>query len=326
MDNRVLPKVSVIIPIYNGERFLKQCLDSVLCQTYKNLEVICVNDGSKDCSLNILNEYAENDRRLIILSQENKGLSGARNSGMDIATGEYIAFVDCDDYIDHTMIEKLVRLAKQTGAEIAITNILLYFEDTLQIKSFRDEPLYYSLSKSTFTINQAPEMIKHIGVWDRIFRRDFIEENHFRFIDKVIYEDAPFCVETELKAKNIALIPEHLYFYRKNAGGAITDKERGNDHYKQDYIKVQKYVQEQLRKNKANAKVWKSYLEYFFSYAIMHQKNSTTFKFYRWFFRQVQEILSTQDKEIVNKITDTKIKEYIHYLSTNSVLKSYLKL
>ena len=326
MDKSQKNKVSVIIPVYNGERFIEQCLNSVLNQTYENLEIICINDGSTDQSLKKLKEYAAKDDRVVVLSQENKGMSGARNSGMDIATGQYIAFVDCDDYIDVTMIEKLVDIANRTEAEIVITNILLFFEVTLQIKSFRDEPLYYSLRKTTFTLNQAPEMIKHVGVWDRIFQRDFIEKNKFRFIDKVTYEDAAFCIETEIKARKIALTPEHLYFYRKNAGGSITDKEKNNDNYKRDYIKVQRFIQEQLKQSDMNNEVWRAYLEYFFSYAIMHQKNATTFRFYRWFFRQVQSILAEQPKETTDLINDIKIKEYINYLKNNKLLQSYLKL
>ncbi len=326
MNNYTVPKVSIVIPVYNGERFIRQCLDSVLNQTHKNLEVICVNDGSTDQSLKILSEYARNDSRIIVLSQKNMGMSGARNSGINIATGKYLGFVDCDDYIESAMIEKLVSIAEKTGAEIVITDILLFFEDTSQIKTFRDESLYNSLRNTIFTINQVPEMIKHIGVWDRIFRRDFIEKNHFRFIDKVTYEDAAFCVQTEMKASKIALTPEHLYFYRKNAGGSITDREKDNDCFKEDYIKVQKFIQNQLKINHANSQVWKAYLEYFFSYAIMHQKNATTFKFYCWFFHQVQEILNEQEKEIVDMLTEPKTKQYINYLSGNKLLRSYWKL
>lgn len=326
MNNDTVPKVSIVVPVYNGERFIRQCLDSVLNQTHKNLEIICVNDGSTDQSLKILSEYVKNDSRMTVLSQKNMGMSGARNSGINVATGKYLGFVDCDDYIESTMVEKLVSIAEKTDAEIVITNILLFFEDTLQIKTFRDEILYNSLRNTTFTINQAPDMIKHIGVWDRIFRRDFIEKNQFRFIDKVTYEDAAFCVQTEMKASKIALTPEHLYFYRKNAGGSITDREKDNDRFKEDYIKVQKFIQNQLKINHANSQVWKAYLEYFFSYAIMHQKNATTFKFYCWFFRQVQEILNEQEKEIVDMLTDPKTKKYINYLSGNKLLRSYWKL
>ena len=232
MNQLDMPKVSIVIPVYNGERFLKQCLDSVLKQTYTNLEVICVNDGSKDNSLSILNKIKELDQRVIVISQENQGMSGARNSGIKVATGEYISFVDCDDFIDKYMIENLVCIAEKANAEIAIANILLFYEDTLSISSFRDEPLYYSLRETCFSINQAPDMIKHIGVWDRIFKREFIEQNNFKFIDGVTYEDAAFCIETEIRAKRIVLTPEHLYFYRKNAGGSVTDKEKNNDKYK----------------------------------------------------------------------------------------------
>ena len=94
-----MPKISVIIPVYNVEKYLRECLDSLLNQTFKDIEIICVNDGSTDGSLNILNEYASKDSRFIIINQNNQGLSAARNNGLNVAKGDYVAFLDSDDYI-----------------------------------------------------------------------------------------------------------------------------------------------------------------------------------------------------------------------------------
>lgn len=102
------PLVSIVIPVYNVELYLRECLDSVISQTYHNLEIICVNDGSPDNSLSILEEYAAKDSRIRIISQENAGISVARNTGMDVATGEYIYFLDSDDYIALEMVERCV--------------------------------------------------------------------------------------------------------------------------------------------------------------------------------------------------------------------------
>ena len=123
-------KVSIIIPIYNGEKHLAECLDTIQNQTYTNLEIICINDGSRDKSLSILKEYQKKDDRFIVIDQKNAGQSKARNEGIRRASGKYISFVDCDDFIELDMIEKMVLKAEETNADIVITNFSLYFEDT----------------------------------------------------------------------------------------------------------------------------------------------------------------------------------------------------
>ena len=118
-----MPKISVIIPVYNVERFLKKCLESVINQTLSDLEIICINDGSTDKSLSILNSFAQKDNRIIVINQDNQGQSCARNAGLSIATGKYIGFVDSDDWIDLDFYEKLYNTAKKYNADIAAAGI-----------------------------------------------------------------------------------------------------------------------------------------------------------------------------------------------------------
>ena len=120
---KTTPKVSVIIPVYNVEQYLRECLDSVVNQTLKDIEIICVNDGSTDNSLVILEEYAAKDERIKIVNKENGGLSSARNCAIPLARGEYIGFVDSDDWIDLDFYEKLYNTAKKYKAEIACANL-----------------------------------------------------------------------------------------------------------------------------------------------------------------------------------------------------------
>lgn len=132
------PKVSVIIPVYNVEPFLVRCLDSVVGQTLRDIEIICVDDGSPDRSIDILNRYAAEDARIRVISQENRGLGGARNRGFDAATGEFVLYVDSDDWIDPAYCERLYEAARETGAR---RGVRLDAEDTPLVFEM-DDPLY----------------------------------------------------------------------------------------------------------------------------------------------------------------------------------------
>ena len=116
-------KISVIIPVYNVEQYLRECLESVINQTLSELEIICINDGSTDSSLDILREYEQKDNRIIVINKDNEGQAAARNIGISMAKGEYIGFLDSDDYIDSNFYEKLYNAAKKYKADIACTNL-----------------------------------------------------------------------------------------------------------------------------------------------------------------------------------------------------------
>lgn len=120
-----MPELSIIVPIYNGEEYLEKCIDSILTQSYKDFELILVDDGSTDSSLSVCNQYAEADSRVVVYHKENGGLVAARKSGLSLAKGEYIGFVDCDDYIDDDMYENLMFVAEKDGADIVTGNIII---------------------------------------------------------------------------------------------------------------------------------------------------------------------------------------------------------
>ena len=130
-----MPKISIIVPIYNAEKVLKRCVDSILNQSYKNFELILINDGSKDKSIDIINEYKEKDERIKVIDNKNKGVSETRNIGIKTSKGEYIQFIDADDFIDPYMIEETLKEIEKNKADSVITGLYLDIESENEIKS-----------------------------------------------------------------------------------------------------------------------------------------------------------------------------------------------
>ena len=209
------PKVSVIVPVYNVEKYLKQCLDSIVNQTYKNLEIIIVNDGTKDNSMKIVEEYLQ-DKRIKVINKENGGLGSARNRGIEEATGDYISFVDSDDYIDLNMYEKLVNII--TNEEVVIFNHSRFDDITGEIikKKYTKENKMKKLEES---INYLYSNIE-ISCWNKIYKTNFIKENKFRFME-ILYEDVCWNIEVFYNVKNVKIINESFYFYRVNRKDSI---------------------------------------------------------------------------------------------------------
>ena len=125
-----MAKISVIVPIYNDDRYLHECLDSIINQTFEDIEIICVNDGSTDESLNILKQYESRDCRVKVISQENKGVGAARNAGIKIASGEYIYFIDADDFLELTGLEEMYDLSQQMDLDLLIFKLVTFDDET----------------------------------------------------------------------------------------------------------------------------------------------------------------------------------------------------
>ncbi|MGN1124999.1 MAG: glycosyltransferase family 2 protein, partial [Candidatus Gastranaerophilaceae bacterium] len=197
-------KVSVIIPIYNVEQYLARCLDSVINQTYKNLEIICVNDCSPDNSINILEEYSQKDNRIKIIQREkNGGLSAARNSGFDIAVGEYVYFLDSDDWIDLDYIEKMVAIASKYDSDIVLnTNIVYEYSD----KPSKEFVWYTYHEKSPDGVVLSREMavnFTHCMTPCHLYKRDFILNHHFTFPEGYKHEDNYYNHVTKISTDKI---------------------------------------------------------------------------------------------------------------------------
>lgn len=221
------PKISIIVPVNNVEGYLPSCLDTLVNQTFKDIEIICINDGSTDFSKDVLERYSKIDSRIIVINQEQaRGQAFARNEGLKIAKGEYIGFVDGDDWVELDMFEKLYQSAKDHHTDITMCATHLHNEYTES--SSHDDPYYNlrvfddSFDNRSFSAEEAKDLILDINVaiWNKIYKKDFLIKINARFKEGYIYEDLPFFFETYLQAEKISLVKDFLYFYRTNRFGS----------------------------------------------------------------------------------------------------------
>ncbi len=202
------PTISVIIPAYNAEKTLRRCLESICASTYPHLEIICVNDGSTDRSGQILAEMAAQDSRIVVITQANAGVSAARNAGLDAATGEYIAGVDSDDYIDADLYEKAVACftPEVDAVRFGISEEYGIPPVPSQRKMYRPEPFSGIVPVSEQVLEKLQLLF-----WAYLWRRSIIEEHHVRFPVGVRYEDADFFLETAIHCRNICFLHKEGY-------------------------------------------------------------------------------------------------------------------
>lgn len=222
-----MPAVSIVMPIYNAEPYLTKALESVLGQTFKDIQVVCVNDGSKDSSLETMKEFASKDTRILILDQENGGYGHAMNSGIAASAGEYIGILEPDDYILPTMIEKLYSVAKQEDLDFIRSNYNRMTTDENGVESFQEEkisnkPEYYG------KVLNPQENLDLFNVrmenWTGIYKASFIKENNIAFNESpgAAFQDNGFWFQTYCLAKRIYLVDEAFYCYRvDNAASSI---------------------------------------------------------------------------------------------------------
>ncbi|MEO1944385.1 MAG: glycosyltransferase [Candidatus Thioglobus sp.] len=207
--------LTVVLPVYNVSSWLEECLDSIFKQTRLADQIIAINDGSTDSSAEILEEYALKYPQLKIITQENGGLSVARNSGLKYATGDYVIFIDSDDFIDTQMFGLLLKAAVENQLDIALCNAWSYFEDrednTLVIKENIDSKVV----RGPDFLRQRLRNKKLVHmVWMHIYSLDFLKLNKFRFIPGQVHEDVIWTNQVLLAAKNVMYIPQALYYYR----------------------------------------------------------------------------------------------------------------
>lgn len=207
-------KISVIVPVYNVGDYLKRCLDSIIHNTYGNLEIICVNDGSTDNSKEILEYYSKKDSRIIVINKENGGLSSARNEGLRIATGEYIAFIDSDDWIHEKYFEYLIRGIN--NVDLVICNYIRISTDDIKIMDhiFKVRPVTHTLA---FTNKELKSY-----VWGKLFRHQLINGIQFDESEKI--EDTLFNMEVLLNNKEmkITYVDVQLYYYYIRKGSLVS--------------------------------------------------------------------------------------------------------
>lgn len=209
-------KISVIVPVYNVDRFLSECLNSILSQSLSDIEVICVDDGSTDNSLDILKEFRQKDERIKIISQENRGLAAARNRGMDAACGEYIMFVDSDDYITPDALKTLYDLTCSKQVDFTMFKLLNFDNETGETSpiNYFNMPFLKKFDGKTFNHHDVGERLFNISVTapGKLFKRDFIDR--LRFPEDLLFEDTPFVLEAIFMADKMYFLDEYMYMRR----------------------------------------------------------------------------------------------------------------
>ncbi len=206
-----MPKISIIVPVYNVEKYLSTCLDSLINQTLKDIEIICINDGSTDNSLNILNEYAQKDTRIVVIYKENSGPGSCRNLGIEKATGKYIQFVDSDDWIEKETCE----ICYQKALEHSVDMVSFNANKICNKKLF---PIYYYNTRTEKLISfeeVLPVIFKSpFHSWHYLIKTHFLIDNNIRYPENIFWcEDIPFVLKCWIHSKKVCLLPNRLYNY-----------------------------------------------------------------------------------------------------------------
>lgn len=260
-----MPKISVIIPVYNVEKYLTECLTSVVNQTFKDIEIICVNDGSTDNSPKILEAFAQKDSRIKIINQENQGLSAARNTGLDVATGEYVSFIDSDDFVRTDLYADIQKLLP---AELICFNAKIFpisekyrtLQNYTQCQFDGEQPMEEKLILKT-----------NIHVWNKVFRTSIIKENNIRFPKGLYFEDFPFVCEYMLSINSVKFFGgKGYYFYRQQPNSLMSNCSHKSIHH----LYAWHYLYDKLKERKLLDKYPNLINKLFRTYTILAYKYS----------------------------------------------------
>lgn len=247
-------KVSIVIPVYNVEGYLSECLDSLINQTLKDIEIICINDGSTDNSLEILNDYAQKDNRIKVIDKENEGQGVARNLGIELAQGEFIGFVDPDDWVEPEIYEQMYNQAKKLSSQIVLCDYKKYLEDDdkfIDVNIFRKA---VSLTKSKAVKIQTGEnldkklldssiLVSPSYTINAIYEINLLKNNDIKYSNLRCYEDVLFNLKTRVLAQRISYINSAFYCYRIRTSSTL----RANDKRYIDLINIIGLVKDYLK-------------------------------------------------------------------------------
>ena len=265
------PKVSVILPCYNGEKYLRQCVDSILNQTMADLELICVDDGSSDSTLVILENYRAVDDRVRVLTQANAGAGAARNNGLRHARGEYLSFLDADDFFEPDMLREAVDAAEQYRADYVVFGSDRYHMDTESFAEVpwtirrSDIPPYMPFSYRQLTDNV---FLSFVGwAWDKLYRRSFVEENNLWFQEQRTTNDMLFVFSALVTAKRIAVVDKVLAHQRRGSSESLSVTREKSWHCFYDALTA---LKERLVEEGIFWELEKDYINYSLHFCLWH--------------------------------------------------------
>ncbi|MCL2128774.1 MAG: glycosyltransferase [Treponema sp.] len=312
------PNVSVIIPIFNSEEYLRECLDSVINQTLKNIEIICVNDGSTDNSVEILKEYEYLGKRIKVLNQNNLGAGAARNNGLKIAKGEYLAFLDSDDFYDFSVLDKAYKKAINSNADIVIFNLKL-----LNIKNGKFSEAKWKFNKEYFPKNRpfsykdlSSNIFKAFGhdVWNKLFKKDLIDNNNLKFQESWRANDVFFTWCSMFCASKIDIIDEQLVFQRR---GLSTNLQSNNDQNPLDFYESFKRLKEFLIEKNIYEEIKYGLGNSFLSSALYTLKTLKESDKYELLYNNLKNYYFNEFYIINDNFNNKNYKEYDNILTKN---------
>lgn len=282
-------RVSVIIPVYNIERHLRQCLDSVAAQTLRDMEIICVDDGSTDGSPAILAEYASRDSRFQVVTQPNGGPGAARNAGMGLAGGEYLIFLDSDDWFEANFLESMVGKAEETGADVTICRAVEFDTAT------GGELLSEWMLKSQYLPGESfspGDIAKHFfqftyGMpWDKLYNRSFLVKTGVQFPDLRNSEDLAFVFPSLLLAEHIAILDQTLIHHRVNRLASVSNTRSGQPDAPYEAFSIVKIF---LEKHGLMERYRQSFLNWAMEFLVWHVSNMDDPAIRREYFRKLKK-------------------------------------
>lgn len=326
------PIISVIVPVYNAEKYLKPCLDSIINQTLKNIEILLVDDGSTDSSLKIIQSYANKDKRIKIIKQKNSGPGIARNKGISLAKGDFISFMDADDFFEPDLLESLHDKIEKTNSDIVFCRFWMFNQETL-----RDEPPEYDVSMDllpedkVFSAESYPDNILNLyitAVWSSMYRREFVIKNDLKFSYATRVEDNLFAQTAIAMAKRISFLNRKLIHYRRFFHTSLTDKV--NQYWLNSFI-VHREIRDYLIAHNRYELVKTSFLHHMlnhFRYHVIERCNEPIKSlaiFYTQKYLQDEFGLSLFDiQKYTDKYTNMFYQEIYRKYNNTSVLNKFL--
>lgn len=293
-------KVSIIIPVYNVENYLHRCLDSIVNQTLKEIEIICIDDGSTDGSSSILKDYANRDSRIKVVAQDNSGQGAARNLGISIASGDYIGFVDSDDWVDEDMYRIMFNEAIKNDSDMHICTIEQFDNETGTKNDYfckYDKYFRKELEDRVFSLRDISNVIFKINrvSWNKIYRKSFIKKNEIVFSNERYYQDNLFTYFAFYFAKRISFTRKPLYVYRVNRPGAT-----GLNQQKANHLMA---VNSEIETIMIERNIELAFIKEFNSYRIKRQfkkylqKDRFSYKYYKEIFCRDMKSIKIKTKD-----------------------------
>ena len=264
-------KVSVIIPVYNAEKYLHQCIDSIVNQTLQNIEIICVDDGSSDHSLDILQEYQQKDARIQVITQKNGGAGAARNNGLRHAKGEYLSILDADDFFEPDMLELAVESAEKYQADFVVFDSDQYHMDKKDFVKVpwviqkKDLPPYMPFTYRQFTDNVFKTFVG--WAWDKLYRRSFVEAQGLWFQEQRTTNDMLFVFSALVTAKRIAVVDKVLAHQRRGGSESLSVTREKSWHCFRDALDA---LKKRLEQENIFWELEQDYINYALHFSLWH--------------------------------------------------------